>query len=163
METSEDKQESESDSEEENEYQEKISLEDKDGNEKCSVCMTGGSVFSCKECNTSLHKICAQTTTPFLCKFCLRKKLLRERESKTDDMLDRDDSNSEVDQDDGERDAVYSASPLIIKSLPEAEYAPSVRLVVEPFSIGSQNDQESRRRRVLWRNIETKSGTSSGE
>ena len=106
METSEDKHESESDSEEENKYQEETSLEDKDSNEKCSVCKSKGSIFRSEECNTPLHETCAQSTTLFICKFCLRKKLIRERESETDDMSDQEDSNSKAEQDDGEIYAV---------------------------------------------------------
>ena len=138
-------------------------MENKDGNEKCSVCKSGESVFSCKECNTPLHEACAQPTTPFLCKFCLRKKRLRERERKTGDMSDQEDSNSKEDQDDREIDAVYSTSTLSSEHLPETEYAPTVRLVAEPFSISSKNDQESWRWRGIRRNIGTKSDTLSGE
>ena len=103
-----------------------------------------------------LHGSCAQSTTPFLCKFCLRKKQIRERESKTDDFSDQDDSNSEAEEKNGETEAVYSASPLNSKSLLEIEYKPAARLVADPFSIDSQNDQESQSRLVIWRNIKTK-------
>ena len=93
----------------------------------------------------------------------LRKKRLRERESETDDMSDREDSNIEEEKDDGEILAVYSASPSSSERLPETECTPKERLVAEPFSISGQNDQESRSRRVIWRNIETNSDTILGQ
>ena len=86
--------------EEENEYQEEISTEENEEgcNEICSVCKSGGSVFRCDECDNWLHESCAQSTILFLCKFCLRKKQLGERESESNDSLGREDSNSEADQ-----------------------------------------------------------------
>ena len=86
--------------EEENEYQEDISTEENEEgcNEICSVCKSGGSVFRCDECDNWLHESCAQSTILFLCKFCLTKKQLGERESESNDSLGREDSNSEADQ-----------------------------------------------------------------
>ena len=99
--------------EEENEHQEEISLEKEEcnKNEICSVCNSRGSVFRCEECNNWLHESCTQSTTPFLCKCCLRKKRLRERESETDDLSGQEDSNIEVKQGNRDIEAVYSASP----------------------------------------------------
>ena len=99
----------------------------------------GGSVFECKDCNTLLHEYCAQSTTPFLCNFCLRKKWLRENKSKTDDTLDREEGNSEEEKEDGIILEACSASPSSSENLPEAEYTTQERLVAEPFSIGGQN------------------------
>ena len=86
VDTREEEDESERDLEEEDEYQEDSSQGESgvEGEPKCSVCNSRGSVFSCDDCSAPLYESCAQSTIPFLCQFCMRKKRLREGECKSD-------------------------------------------------------------------------------
>ena len=78
-------------------------------------------------------------------------------------MLDREDSNSEEEKEDGDILEEFSASPSSSDNPSEAEYTTKERLVAEPFSIGVQNGQVSRIRRVIRRNIETNSDVTLGQ
>ena len=84
--TSEEEDESGRDSDEEDEYQEDSSEEESvaEGEKKCRVCHSGGSTHGCEDCDMMVHELCAQSTTPFLCQYCTRKKRLRDEECESD-------------------------------------------------------------------------------
>ena len=86
VDTSEEEDESERDLEEEDEYQEDSSEEESgaEGEPKCSICNSGGSVYICEDCRVTLHETYTQSTVPFLCQYCMRKKWLREGECELD-------------------------------------------------------------------------------
>ena len=80
VDTREEEDESERDLEEEDEYQEESSEEESvvEGETKCSVCNSGGSIYGCEDCSVMLHESYAQSTNLFLCQYYMRKKRLRE-------------------------------------------------------------------------------------
>ena len=162
--TSEEEDESERDSEEEDEYQEGSSEEEsvEEGENKCSVCNSGGSTHGYKYCGVMLHELCAQSTTPFLCQYWMRKKRLREGEYELDVLSGREDSNNKAEQ--GNRDIIVvdSLSFLSGDSASEDEFKPATTLQAAPFLIGSQKGHNMRGKRILRRDIETTSDTPPG-
>ena len=157
----EEEQRGESDMEKEEECQEDSSIEEGDGERKCSFCDTGVSVFECEDCHIPLHESCSSSLTPFLCDFCMRKKRLREQECKTDATSDREESEEEGDG----RDIleIYSASTSISDEQPEEEYTTKERLEVEPFLIGGQNSSATGSKRVLQRKTEASRDITMGQ
>ena len=145
----------------EEDYQEDASIEEGDGERKCSVCDTGVSVFECEDCHIPLHESCSSSVTPFLCDFCMRKKRLREQKCETDATSDREESEEEGE--DGDILEVYSASTLSSDKQSEEECALKKRLVEEPFSIGGRNSTTSRSKQVLRRKTEASRDITTGQ
>ena len=91
----------------------------------------------------------------------MRKKRLREQECETDATSDREESEEE--KEGGDILEIYSASTSSSDKQLEEEYAPKERLVVEPFSIGGQNNSASRSKQVLRRKTEASRDITKGQ
>ena len=109
-----------------------------------------------------LHELCAQSTTPFLCQYCMRKKRLRDGECESDVSSGQEGSNNEAEQGNGDVIAVDSVSLMSGDSASEDEFKTATKSQAAPFSIGSQKGHNMRGKRIIRKDIETTSDTPPG-